>query len=280
MTIAEMIAKLQASLDAQSIQEPRLQSELIVMKTLSLDRASIYTRYNDRLSPAEFYSMENDLTRLLNGEPWAYISGFREFYGLNFMVQEGVFIPRPETELIVDIVLSLKSRYRKLRIVEPCVGSGAISIALAKNIPEAQVEVTDISSKCLMIARQNACLNGISNINLYKECNLLDGIEGDIDIIVSNPPYIETALLHTLGDEIQFEPTTALDGGYSGLEVITDLLSQAQEKISHPGHIIFEISPIQAHEAFDLSRSFFPDALINIHKDLGLLERVVSIELE
>ena len=76
MTIAEMIAKLQASLDAQSIQEPRLQSELIVMKTLSSDRASIYTRSNDRLSPEELYSMENDLTRLLNGEPWAYISGF------------------------------------------------------------------------------------------------------------------------------------------------------------------------------------------------------------
>ena len=75
------------------------------------------------------------------------------------------------------------------------------------------MEFTDISIKCLMIARQNACLNGISNINLYKECNLLDGIEGDIDIIVSNPPYIETSLLDALSDEIQFEPKLALDGG-------------------------------------------------------------------
>ena len=280
MTISEMIAKLQIPLDAHSIQNPRLQSELIVMKTLSIGRASLYTRSNESLTPENFDSMEKDLSRLLAGEPWAYICGFKEFYGVNFIVEEGIFIPRPETELIVDIVLSLKSRYRQSRIVEPCVGSGAISIALTKNMPDAQFEVTDISTKCLMITRQNASLNGITNITVYKEGNLLNGIKGNIDIIVSNPPYIETSLLDALSEEIQFEPTLARDGGYRGLEVITDMLAQAQQKISHPGHIIFEISPIQTHEVFDLSQTFFPDALINVHKDLALLDRVVSIELE
>ena len=280
MTISEMIAKLQIPLDAHSIQNPRLQSELIVMKTLSIGRASLYTRSNESLTPENFDSMEKDLSRLLDGEPWAYICGFKEFYGLNFMVEEGVFIPRPETELIVDIVLCLKSRYEQSRIVEPCVGSGAISIALAKHMPDAQFEVTDISTKCLMITRQNASLNRIANITVYKEGDLLDGIKGNIDIIVSNPPYIETSLLDALSKEIQFEPTLALDGGYMGLEVITELLAQAQQKISHPGHIIFEISPTQTHEVFDLSRIFFPDALINVHKDLALLDRVVSIELK
>ena len=235
----------------------QIDSEMLLCFVLKCNRTKLYTHSKEELSNQNKNIFKKLVKKRAKGCPIAYITNEKEFWSHTLFVNESTLIPRPETELIVDIVLSLKSRYRQSRIVEPCVGSGAISIALAKNIPEAQVEVTDISSKCLMIARQNACLNGISNINLYKECNLLDGIEGDIDIIVSNPPYIETALLHTLGDEIQFEPTTALDGGYSGLEVITDLLSQAQEKISH-----------------------FPDALINIHKDLGLLERVVSIELE
>jgi len=280
MTLEEMINKLQASLQSNLIQYSRLQAELLVMKALSLDRASVYTSSYDRLKPEHFESIANDLERLLDGEPWAYICGFKEFYGLNLILEEGVFIPRPETELLVDIVLSLKSRYIHPRIVEPCVGSGAISIALAKNMPEAQFEVTDISNKCLEITRQNAAFYGITNMVIHEETNLLNGIRGDIDIIVSNPPYIETSLLNTLSKQVQFEPTLALDGGYRGLEVIVELISQAKGKIKHPGHIIFEIAPDQTNEAFDLSREVFPDALINIYKDLASLERVVCIELE
>ena len=280
MFVTEIISSLKSSLEVNSIKDSLLHAELIVMKTLDCDRAFLYGRYYDLLKPEQIESIDIDLKRVTSGEPWAYICGYKEFYGLNIMVAEGVFIPRPETELIVETVLHLRYKYTNPRIVEPCVGSGAISIALAKYMPEAKFEATDVSTISLDFARRNADIHGVSKHIRYKQANLLNGIRRGIDIIISNPPYIETSILHTLDKEIHFEPSVALDGGCNGIEVITQLLLQSQHKINKPGHIIFEITPQQTHEVVKLSQKLFPYAQINVHKDLASLDRVISIEIQ
>ena len=158
MTLARLLEETRLSLAGHGIEEATLEADLFLMKALGLDRAGLYSSPDRVVTPEERQTLARDLARRLNGEPWPYIGGYKEFYGLNIRVSSRVFIPRPETELLVDLALEAAGTFpadRPLRIADVCTGSGAIAVALAAHLPQAVVYATDISTLALDMAALN-----------------------------------------------------------------------------------------------------------------------------
>jgi release factor glutamine methyltransferase len=214
----------------------------------------------------------------LNGEPWPYICGYREFYGLKIRLSPGVFIPRPETELLVDLALELARTFpadRPLHIADVCTGSGAIAVALAVHLPQAVVYATDISPRALEIARLNCDDHRVQRRVILLEGNLLSPVPGPVDIVVSNPPYIPRADLLHLSKEVRAEPLDALDGGEDGLDVVRSLVPQAMSRLGRPGGLIMEISPGQGKEVCRLAHALAPGGNFTLHDDLAGRQRAM-----
>ena len=220
------------------------------MFTLDCNRAYLYAHPERELTREESQRYDEAISQRATGVPAQYITGHQEFWGLDLIVTPAVLIPRPETEHVVETVLALAKpdgRERPsphgLRIVDVGTGSGAIAIALAKELPAAEIHATDISASALEIARENAARHELSSRIFFHQADLLTGLTGEFDIVVSNPPYVGESEEDSVQLEVRkFEPRNAVFAGPTGLEVIERLIPQAQAALNPGGWLVFEIS--------------------------------------
>jgi release factor glutamine methyltransferase len=235
----------------RGIEGGRLDAELLLGDTLGLDRVGLYLNYDRPLSAGELETFRGAVGRRAKREPLAYIRGRAEFWSLPLAVSPAVLIPRPDTEVLVEE--ALKRIASPCRILDVGTGSGAIAIALAHELPGAQVEGVDISREALAVARQNAERNAVAERVTLRENDLrqLQGV--DFDLVVSNPPYIPTADLGGLMPEVkQYEPLLALDGGSDGLSSYRLLSAQARTLLKPAGWLLLEVGIGQAAAVADL----------------------------
>ncbi|MFL2759378.1 MAG: peptide chain release factor N(5)-glutamine methyltransferase [Dehalococcoidia bacterium] len=261
--------------------DAKLEAEVLLRHVLKIDRATMFRDLEENLSEDNVDNIESLVRRRIQREPLAYITGTKEFYGLMFEVSEDVLIPRPETELLVDMVITKAKLLRKnqINIVDVGTGSGAIAVSLAVNIPNSNVVAVDLSKSALGIADQNRRTHGQYSRVKLRNGNLLEPVTDNIDILVSNPPYIRRDRLDFLQDEVLKEPIMALDGGEDGLTLIKELLAQAREKMANPGVILFEIDSDQGAVASEISKHYFPLGEVTVLSDLSNDQRAVLIEL-
>jgi len=265
-----------------------MNAELLIMFTLTCDRAFLYAHPERQLTADETERYDEALARRATGVPAQYITGHQEFWGLDLIVSPAVLIPRPETEHVVEAVLELAKpqmverraspqacpeQSRRVKIVDVGTGSGAIAIALAKELPTAEIHATDISPEALEIARPNAARHELSSRIEFHHADLLNGFPpASFDFIVSNPPYVGESEEDSVQLEVRkFEPRHAVFAGPTGLEVIERLIPQAQSVLKPGGWLVFEISGTIAEAVRRLLSSWDEAAIRN---DLQGIARV------
>lgn len=259
-----------------------LEAEILLRHVLRIDRATMFMDLDSDVSEENANNIASLVKRRIQREPLAYITGVKEFYGLSFVVSEHVLIPRPETELLVDTAITQSKLLAKneISIVDVGTGSGAIAVSLAVNIPTSNIVAVDISKRALNIADENRRTHGMYSRVKLRRGNLLEPVTENIDILVSNPPYIRRGSIKFLQEEVLKEPRLALDGGDNGLVLIEELLSQATKKMGSGGVIIFEIDSDQGSDAIELSKCYFPLSQITVLKDYNNDQRAILIELK
>jgi release factor glutamine methyltransferase len=238
-------------LTSARVPSPRMNAELLIMFTLDCDRAYLYAHPERELTTEEMRRYDEALARRATGVPAQYITGHQEFWGLDLIVSPAVLIPRPETEHVVETVLELakaEGRDRPsphgLRVVDVGTGSGAIALALARELPWTEIHATDISLEALEVARANAARHELASRVEFHLGDLLDGFSPAwFDFVVSNPPYVGEAEEDSVQLEVRkFEPRDAVFAGASGLEVIQRLIPAAGRVLRPGGWLVFEIS--------------------------------------
>src|SRR5215470_7011167 len=231
-----------------------MNAELLLMFILNCDRAYLFAHPERGLSPDEEARYGAALRERSRGVPAQYITGHQEFWGMDLIVGPAVLIPRPETEHVIEAVLELQASSvgrpasDNLRIVDVGTGSGCIALALAKELPNAEIRATDISPAALEITRTNAARHQLERIH-FHQMDLLGGLPGEFDFVVSNPPYVGESEEDTVQLEVRkFEPRSAVFAGTIGAEVIARLIPQAKGKLRPGGWLILEISGTIAEE--------------------------------
>jgi len=259
-----------------------MNAELLMLFTLGCDRAYLYAHPERELTAEEQARYEAALAERARGVPAQYITGHQEFWGMDLIVSPAVLIPRPETEHLIETVLDLARRERVggqkctphiTRIVDVGTGSGCIALALAKDFPGAEIHATDISAAALEIARANAARHQLqSRIQFYKT-DLLAGLNGEFDFIVSNPPYVGESEEDQVQLEVRkFEPRESVFAGPTGVEVIARLIPQARAALLPGGWLVMEISGA----VVDAVRGLLADwQEVQTIKDLQGIPRVV-----
>jgi release factor glutamine methyltransferase len=258
---------------------PRMNAELLIMFTLDCDRAYLYAHPERELTAEDLARCDEALARRATGVPAQYITGHQEFWGLDFIVSPAVLIPRPETEHVVEAVLELTKTdgggpsLHQLHIVDVGTGSGAIALALAKELPTAEIHATDISLAALEVARANAARLELTSRIVFHGTDLLSGLPAaPFDIVVSNPPYVGNSEEESVQLEVRkFEPRNAVFAGPTGMEVIERMVPQAHAALAPEGWLVFEISGTIADRVRSLLLSW--DA-VEIRNDLQGIARV------
>jgi release factor glutamine methyltransferase len=268
-------------LTAARVPSPRMNAELLLRFTLDVDRAYLYAHPEHELTTDEQTRYDEALAQRARGIPAQYITGHQEFWGMDLIVNPAVLIPRPETEHVIETVLQLTNGGRAsspgMRIVDVGTGSGCIALALAKELPEAEVHATDISPAALEVARANAARHQLANTIQFRETNLLHGFEpASFDFVVSNPPYVGESEQDQVQLEVRkFEPRNAVFAGPTGVEVIERLIPQAQVALKSGGWLVMEISGTIAE---GVKRHLGRWDAVEITNDLQGIPRVVSAQ--
>ncbi len=261
--------------------EPELEAELLLRHCLGVDRASLYRLLTAELSEEEQQRFRDLVRRRLIHEPTAYIIGHKEFFGLDFEVTPAAIIPRPETEVLVE--LAIEAAHKKLLadalpIADVGTGSGAIAVALASALPEGKITATDTSPEALELAQRNAARHRVDKRIRFLQSDLLDTVPGRVDVLVANLPYVTTADWKALPPEIKDnEPREGLDGGPDGLRVIERLLEQAPARLSPSGVLLAEIGDMQGRAAKAAARAAFPEAAVKVMPDPSGRDRVLAV---
>jgi len=230
------------------------------------------------LNSAELASYRQLIERRAQREPVAYIVGHKEFYGLAFFVDNRVLIPRPETELLVELSIEMAQARSLHLIADVGTGSGAIAVSLAVHLPQALVYATDASAKALEVAACNCRHHGVEGRVCLLQGHLLEPLSEPVDLIAANLPYISQAELAQLPPEIsRYEPREALDGGSDGLDHIRCLLAQVGGYLRSQGAILLEIGAAQGPAVVALAKRHFPAAKVEVAKDYAGLDRVVIV---
>ena len=276
MTIKEILIKYSKELEEIS-STPRLDVETLLQKVLGVDRLYILLNLDRVLSNDEEQLFNKFIEERLNNRPIAYIVGNREFMGLDFYVQEGVLIPRPDTEILVEEVIELAKDKGKVNILDIGTGSGAITVSLAKYLENAKVTSVDISDIALEIGKRNAMENNVVDRIDFIKSDLFSALDKNVkfDIIVSNPPYIKREVIETLDKQVKdFEPYNALEGGIDGLDFYRAITTQAKDFLKEGGILAYEVGHDQSE---DVSKLMEIDGYNNIYtrKDLQQIDRVV-----
>jgi release factor glutamine methyltransferase len=273
---------------------PRLDAELLLGYVLRTDRAGLLAHPNTALGPGQVRQFEEGVERRTKGEPVAYIRGIKEFYGFAFASDNRALIPRPETEVLVDIALArvsgkLVSSPRPagsppLLIADIGTGSGAVALSLALECRRRRYEdhvrlvAADVDEKALSLARENGVAHAVADMVEFALADLVPPSDRPYDIIVANLPYIRSADVPGLPIAASFEPVSALDGGPDGLAVIGRLLDVLPAELAPTGIALLEIGSDQPAAFTDLAAGKLPGWPLSIHSDLGGQPRVAELQ--
>jgi release factor glutamine methyltransferase len=276
----------QRLLTKHNIDDSYFESRTILCHVLGISLAQLYSNPEYVLNPNEFKMLVSLLDKRSNHEPTSYLTGQREFYGINLTVNSDVLIPRPETELLVEQSLeTIKQNPRYLKgetisIADIGTGSGAVSIGIASHIDNIKIYAVDISEKALDIAKLNIYKLGLDNkiITLYG--NLLDPLTEPVDLIVANLPYIKESDISDLMPEIKyFEPAIALNGGSDGIDKIRNLLFTSIYHLKDDGCILLEIGQGQHNILIELLHLYFDKAKYILTDDFNGIPRILKVSL-
>jgi release factor glutamine methyltransferase len=260
--------------------ESDLDARLLAERLLGWDTAVFFTHAHETAPPGFADRYQALIERRADREPVAYISGLQEFWGLGFEVNPAVLIPRPETELIVEVFLEYFAvRDRAVRVADVCTGSGCLAVAIASERPAAEIVATDISDDALVVARRNALRHHAGDrITLVKD-DVLSQVEGEFDAIVANPPYIPDDDIDTLQPEVRgHEPRIALAAGADGLDVVRTLVSQSGTRLKPSGLLLFEFGFGQAAAVTKLIVGTPGLTLIDLRRDLQGIPRTAVVK--
>jgi release factor glutamine methyltransferase len=299
-TILEILRWTTDYFHTKRVSEPRASAEVLLAHTLGVSRLDLYLRYDQPLNPEELARFKALVVRRREGEPVAYLTGHREFWSLDFHVTPAVLIPRPETETLVAAAVEAaedkispkdmgqeevqpKNENRKpetppLRGLEVGVGSGAVVVALAKELPRADWVAVDLSEEAIDVARDNARRHGVDGRIHFLRTDLLAGIkpEAVFTVLVANLPYVPRRQWEQLPREIKdFEPRQALLGGEDGLSLIRPLIRQAHRHVKAGGWVLLEVAEGQAPEVVTLLQQTGAYEYVETIKDYSGIERVV-----
>ena len=278
-TVSTLIKAVTAQLSAVGIEDPAINARLLIRQAFGWSATHQLNNLSKSAPTDQLPLLESLVKRRKNREPLSYITGKAEFFKRQFSVDERVLIPRPESEQLVAQTINY---VRKLGIEHPRIadigtGSGAIAISIALEMPSAEVFATDISSEALEVAHMNAHKLG-AEVE-FTQGNLMGTLQGKFDIIVSNPPYIQSQVIKSLEPEVLREPRIALDGGPNGTKVISPLLEEIQQKLKPSYSAAYvEIDPPIADIALKTAQARFSYAEVSILTDLAGLIRCISIE--
>ena len=299
MLLGDALSSAIQRLTSAQVPSPRMNAELLLMFTVGRDRAYLYGHPEHKLTSDEYSRYEDALAQRSQGIPAQYITGHQEFWGMDLLVSPAVLIPRPETEHVIETVLSYVGRgdvgrkllsgqslsdfstqrtsSDRLRIIDVGTGSGCIALALAKELPLAEIHATDISPAALEIARANAARLQLESHIKFREGDLLGGIERNaFDFVVSNPPYVGESEEESVQLEVRkFEPRNAVFAGPTGLEVIAQLIPQASEVLKPGGWLVIEISGTIAARVQELLAGW---KNVEITNDLQGIPRVAAAQ--
>lgn len=281
-TIATSLAAAETRLSEAGTDDARLDAEVLLCHALATTRERLYARLREPISLQEDAAYGRLLQRRLAHEPSAYITGHREFYGLDLACSPAALIPRPETELLVELALAWVRENPDVpypTLLDVGTGGGAIAIAIAVHAPNARVIGIDSSAAALDLARRNAQACGVADRIEFVEGDLLGSLRETVDVIVANLPYIPTRLYKNLPPEIrEHEPEAALHAGRRGTELIERLLAQAPTLPRPGGLLLAEHAWNQGATLRDAAGRVFPDASVETKRDLAGRERVLAVQ--
>jgi len=259
-----------------------LDASVLLAHILEKPRSWVLAHPELVLSEEQQMKLTDALMRLEKGEPFPYVLGHWEFFGMDFDITPDVLIPRPETELLVEKAIAwLQASPARRTVADIGTGSGAIAVSIAVNVPEAYILATDISLDALLVAQRNARKFSVEHRVKFVQCDLLPerfAIEQHLDLICANLPYIPSETLHKLPIYGR-EPTLALDGGEDGLKLFRRLLKLAPGWLAPHGLILLEIEATRGAQALSLAHDIFSEAEIHLHQDLTGLDRLLEIAL-
>jgi release factor glutamine methyltransferase len=285
--LREGIARLRTA----GVPSDTLAAELLLMHALGRDRTWLYSYPETPLEQADAEKYFALIARRAAGEPTQYLTSKQEFWGLEFEVNPAVLIPRPETEHVIEVALERlgglgaktdSHAAAPLRIADVGTGSGCIAVALARELPHAEILATDISAEALEVAGRNAARHGVSDRIRFMNCDLLSGVERSgtqFDLIVSNPPYVARDDAGQLQREVsEHEPDVALFGGRTGVEIYSRLIEEAASLLRSGGILVLELGYNSAAHVEGLLRLELGWTRVKITNDLAGIPRVISAE--
>lgn len=280
-TIAEAIRQTEFRLLSVGIpsDEAAIEARIMLQHVSGLTQSQLLANYNDQLADCALPYLNEIIARRETREPLAYIIGEKEFYGRMFQVDDRVLIPRPETELLIDLCTRFvdQNSLPRPEICDIGTGSGIIAITLAKEIPHAIITATDISADALELAKTNAA-NHRAKIRFKLQDVTNQPGRRNFNVVVSNPPYIKTRTLENLQPEVtDWEPRQALDGGTDGMSILEPLIQSLPDLLrdDEPSAAFIEIDPPVVEACLATARAALPDAEIQIHRDYAGLERIL-----
>lgn len=280
-TILSLLRWTTAYFERHEVESPRSSAEVLLASTLSANRIDLYAQYDKPLVDEELARFKSLIRRRAAGEPVAYILGEKEFWSLTLTVTPDVLIPRPETECLVEEALKRLAPFPGARVLELGVGTGAVTLAMARENDAARFTASDISLSAVRVAKTNADRLG--------EAGRIGFLVGDwlspfaesgpaFDMIVSNPPYIPSGHIRSLQPEVaKFEPATALDGGPDGLDAIRNILRDAPRFLRPEGWLLLEIGCDQAEIVGEIAGGTGDYGKIDIRKDYAGRDRIVIL---
>lgn len=289
--MARVLRESAARLSGASIEDAELEAEVLLRRASGLTREKLFARLQEPLPVTARAAFSKLLLRRLAHEPTAYITGTREFFGLDFACTPAALIPRQETEGLVEVALDwvrgsfgklrtgAGSRVKKSHIADVGTGNGAIAIALAVHLPGARVVAIDPSRPALQLARRNAHAHGVEGRIEFVQGSLLSALRSEFDLIVANLPYIPSRTYATLAPEVRdHEPEQALNAGRRGTSLIEELLSQSDSRLRAGGLLLAEHGWNQGRRLRDAASSAYPNARVETKRDLAGLERLLVVE--
>lgn len=281
-TYGSLLHEVAARLEQAGIEDARLEAEVLLREAGGLDRSHLLAHLadappagiHDRLAPL--------LRRRLAREPLAYVTGHREFFGLDLECSPAALVPRPETELLVELALERSRRLRSTPLVlDAGTGNGAIAVAVAVHLPVARVVAVDLSRAALCLARRNAERHRVERRIEFVQCDLLAPFRGRFHLVLANLPYVKEPDWPALAPETrEHEPRSALVAGPAGTEVIERLLQQAPRVLGRHAVLLAEIGWDEGQPLQAAAGKLFKDASVRVHRDLAGLDRVLEVELE
>lgn len=276
MQIKEILKYGIEKLKTNNIDEPILKTRLLIAHCIGKNKEYVISNDTENLAEEAEKKIKEWIERLVQNEPIQYVLGYQEFMGLNFKVDKNVLIPRQDTEIIVEEVLNHIRNNEISTVLDMCTGSGAIAVSLKKYVQDIEVDAADISEEAIKIAKNNSIKNDVK-VKLVKT-DLFNNIKKQYDIIVSNPPYIETETINILSEEVKKEPRIALDGGTDGLDFYRKIILDGYKYLNKNGWIFLEIGYNQKAgleelvEKSGLYKNFYSK------KDLGGNDRLVAFQ--